>query len=381
MSVLINEEIERSGGWINFERYMQMALFTPRLGYYAGDRSIFGVEGDYVTAPEIGSLFTSCLAEQIVEALDAAGNRARKSSMDILEFGAGNGELASTLLDLLAREDKLPGRYMILETSAALQSRQVEVIAKLPKRIQQRVHWIDSLPETICGVVLANEVLDAMPVQKFRIDDTGSAVPLGVTVSEAGYSWQMAPEDRGSERDVAGLVGDLDLPVGYQSESSRLIPAWIRSVADRLTTGLLLLVDYGYDRRTYYHPERSMGTLMCHYRHHAHGDPFLWPGLQDITAHVDFTLVAESAQREGLDVLGYSDQAGYLLEAGLPEIYPKRLAAAGIGSPAGMALAAEARRLTMPQEMGEQFKVIALGRNMPRPTAFSRRNLVPRLHA
>ena len=379
MSAYLADQIEANGGWISFERFMEIALYAPGMGYYTGRREIFGAEGDYVTAPGIGSLFATCLAGQIAEVFEAMGTPARPAdAYDILEFGAGNGAMAVALLDALAQRDALPKCYRILETSGPLQSRQEEQVASLPSELRKRVQWIHSVPEKSCGVVLANEVLDAMPVQRFRVDRTGNAVLLGVTIRDGAFAWQAAA----TECEIVGALGiveQLDLPAGYESECSRLVPAWIRSVADSLSRGLMILVDYGYDRRTYYHEDRSSGTLMCHYRHHAHTDPFLWPGLQDITAHVDFTLVADAAEAAGLEVLGYSDQAGFLLQAGLPALYAERLETVGVGSKEAMALAAETRRLTMPQEMGEQFKVIALGRNVPQPSAFGERNLLTRL--
>jgi SAM-dependent MidA family methyltransferase len=382
------EQINREDGWISFEHYMDMALFTPGLGYYAADREVFGAGGDFVTAPVIGSLFATCLAGQVAETLHGMAGSAAGSGEtdhDVIEFGAGTGALAVALLNSLGQLEALPRRYLILEPGASLRTRQQDAIDRLPEALRRRVHWIDRLPENLEGVVLANEVLDAMPVNRFRINGAGDAKRLGVTVEEGAFAWQTEPAGGEGSSTADGILKAVtaaqDLAPGYESEFSRMIPAWITSVAESLSRGLLLLADYGYDRRTYYHPDRSMGTLMCHYRHHAHGDPFILPGLQDITAHVDFTAVAEAACGAGLDLLGYSDQAGFLLEAGLAEIYTRQLDAAGIGSPGAMALAAEARRLTMPHEMGDQFKLIALGRGVPAPAAFQRRNLASRLQA
>ncbi len=356
---------------------MELALYAPGLGYYAADREVFGAAGDYVTAPVIGDLLATCLAGQIAGVLHGGGTDSCPGPDGILEFGAGTGALIAGLLPALEAIDSLPAQYYILEPGPVLRVRQQDAIAELPSRLRDRVQWIDQLPGSFDGVMLANEVLDAMPVQRFRVDASGRPMLLGVAMNDDSLDWAIAPQGTAP----LALPTDLALPPGYESEWSRLAPAWIRSVADCLDHGLVLLVDYGYDRRTYYHPDRSMGTLMCHYRHHAHGDPFLWPGLQDITAHVDFTAVANSATASGLDVLGYSDQAGFLIHAGLAEIHAERLEVLGVGTPAAMALAAETRRLTMPQEMGEQFKVLALGRGIDPPESFRRRNLASRLAA
>mgnify|MGYP001811782807 FL=1 len=314
MSAYLVDQIEANGGWISFERFMEIALYAPGMGYYSGRREIFGAEGDFVTAPGIGSLFATCLAGQIAETFDALETPASSAdTCGILEFGAGNGAMAVALLDALAQRDALPDCYWILETSGPLQSRQEEQVASLPWELRKRVQWIHSIPEKFCGVVLANEVLDAMPVQRFRVDQAGNAVPLGVTIYEGAFAWQVAAAE-GETVGALGIVEQLGLPAGYESEYSRMVPAWIKSVADSLSRGLMILVDYGYDRRTYYHEDRSSGTLMCHYRHQAHTDPFLWPGLQDITAHVDFTAVAEAAVAAGLNVSGYTTQAYFLLD-------------------------------------------------------------------
>ncbi len=367
----IRSEILDEGGWISFERYLHLALYTPALGYYAGRRQIFGADGDYVTAPGLGSLFAACVAGQVAEVLAAPGmppgGRAPEAPLEIVEFGAGSGDLAAMLLLELDRLGALPGRYSILETGAALRARQKERIAELPGPIANRVRWLREMPARVRGVILANEVLDAMPFHRFRVQPDGRVSALGVRAADDGFCWdsgEALPE-------TAALAREFGLPPGYESEWSRQVPAWVRTAAERLEVGVMLLVDYGYDRRTYYHADRSMGTMRCHYRHLAHDDPFLWPGLQDITAHVDFSGVCEAARAAGLTLLGYADQARFLVGAGFAEIYAGRHREAGAGSPQAMALAAEARRLTMPGEMGEQFKCIALGRNCNGLSAFA----------
>ena len=367
----IRSEIRDRGGWISFERYMHLALYTPALGYYAGRRRIFGAGGDYVTAPGLGGLFAACVARQVAEVLAAPGmpvaGREPDAPLEVVEFGAGSGDLAAMLLLELDDLGALPDRYSILEPGAALRARQEERIAGLPGPIADRVRWLREMPARVRGVILANEVLDAMPFHRFRVRPDGRAAALGVRVADDGFCW--GPGEAPAE--VAALAGALGLPPGYESEWSRQVPAWVRTAAGCLEAGVMLLVDYGYDRRTYYHGERGMGTMRCHYRHLVHDDPFLWPGLQDITAHVDFSGVCEAARAAGLTLLGYADQARFLIGAGFADIYAGRHRAAGAGSPQAMALAAEARRLTLPGDMGEQFKCIALGRNCDGLSAFA----------
>ena len=373
---LIREEIRSEGGWIDFAKYMQMAMYSPGLGYYAANWDVFGAAGDFVTAPGLGGLFAACLATQVKGILEDPG-MALENETGIFEFGAGNGDLAVGLLPELDRLGALPAHYTILETGAALQARQQDRIGSLPAELAERVRWIDSLPSSLHGVVIANEVLDAMPFERFRIRTDGAVVALGVQASPDGFGWAEGE----CTDELAAFLQNMALPPGYESEWNRQAPAWVRSIGERLRSGVMLLVDYGYDRAAYYHPERSTGTMHCHYRHHVHDDPFLWPGLQDITAHVDFSAVSDAAREVGLKLLGYLDQARFLIGAGFGEIYAERHASAGLDSPQAVALANEARRLTMPQEMGEQFKVIALGSGCRAPAAFANQDQSYRLVA
>lgn len=381
LEALIREEMEREGGWIDFERYMTLAMSAPGLGYYTANADVFGAAGDYVTAPGLGGLFAACLATQVADVLSdpglAGGAGGSGEAPGILEFGAGIGDLAADLLLELERLGAPPVNYHIVETSPALRFRQQQRIRDLPESLSDRVTWLDRLPTRFDGVVLANEVLDAMPFHRFRILEDGSAAALGVRDTSAGMTWAVGP----ATAEMAGFAATLGLPAGYESEWSRQAPAWVRSVGERLGAGVMLLVDYGYDRATYYHPDRRTGTMHCHYRHQTHDDPFLWPGLQDITAHVDFTAIAAAGAGSGLALQGYLDQAGFLIGAGFAEIYAERHAGAGVGSPRAISLANEARRLTMPHEMGEQFKVVALGRGCRPPAAFAGRDQSHRLAA
>lgn len=352
----IRDAIAEAGGWISFERYMAMALYEPGLGYYSAGAAKFGPAGDYVTAPELSPRFGRCLARQCAEVLEQVSDGV------ILEFGAGTGALAATMVETLADRGMTPA-YWILEPSAELRARQQARLAALPAGTRERVHWLDSLPEEpFNGVVVANEVLDAMPVQRFR--KRGDALEvLGVTASEGGFAKAERPAPAvlaGTVRERLATSGEL-LPDEYESEICEAHGPWIATLAELLDTGLVLLVDYGFPRHEFYHPDRYMGTLMCHYRHRAHSDPFLWPGLQDITAHVEFTTVAEAAQASGLQVAGFTSQAQFLVNTGLLDDLPDPAEDAA----ARLAETNAINRLTSPAEMGDLFKVLALTRGLP----------------
>jgi SAM-dependent MidA family methyltransferase len=353
---LIRREIRDSGGALPFSRYMELCLYSPGHGYYSAGTQKFGAAGDFVTAPEISPLFGRCLARTcngVLEQLEEG---------DILEFGAGTGALAATLLAELELLGRLPGRYLIIERSGDLRSRQQETLHRLEPRLLERVVWLDGLPVGgFRGVLLANEVLDAMPVERFRWNSAGIE-RFYVECQGDAFGW-CAREAHHPEllAAVRRLDEDPGLLPGYVSEINLLISPWLQGIAALLDRGLLLLVDYGYPRREYYHPQHREGTLMCHYRHHAHENPFLWPGLQDITAHVDFTAVAEAGVAAELDVLGYTNQAYFLLDCGLECL----LQGAGpTDSAAYLRQAREAKLLILPGEMGERFKCIGLGRGI-----------------
>jgi len=348
----IRGEVLAAGGALPFSRYMELCLYSPGLGYYSAGLQKFGADGDFVTAPEISPLFGQCLAQCCASALQTLG------AGNILEIGAGSGRLAVDLLAGLEQLDRLPDRYLILERSADLRERQQALLrAELP-RLADRVAWLDDLPERrFRGVVLANEVLDAMPVERFRWD--GKQVERVCVQGEDGrFGWaDCAAASAELSAAMLPLCQEYQLAQGYVSEVNLMLPAWLRGIATALEQGVLLLADYGYPRREYYHPQRNLGTLMCHYRHHTHADPFLWPGLQDLTAHVDFTAVAEAASAAGLDVAGYTTQAAFLLDCGLEQL----LLAQGDPASAGYLRAVQqVKTLIMPGEMGERFKFIAL---------------------
>jgi SAM-dependent MidA family methyltransferase len=327
----LRAEVAAAGGWIPFARYMELALQA----YYGRSDRQFGAQGDFVTAPELGSLFGRTLARQLRDL----------EPESILELGAGSGALAQTLLKELGCE------YLILETSAALRARQMA-------QLGNRVRFLDSLPSAFRGVVIANEVVDAMPVHLVRWED-GGVFERGVTLAE-----NLAWADRPARGELLEEAKAIDVPVPYESEIGLAARAWMRTLGERLEEGAIFVIDYGFSYREYYHPQRAMGTLMCHARHRAHGNPLVQPGEQDITAHVDFSALAHAAREAGLDVLGYATQAQFLVNCGITDV----LAQANVENALRYApIAAEAQKLLSPAEMGELFKVLALGRGVKQP--------------
>lgn len=352
---MLRDEIATKGP-MPFDRYMEMALYTPGLGYYSGGSRKFGETGDFITSPEISSVFARCLARQCVQVFELSGAAA------ILEFGAGSGALAVDLLDELRRLDHLPDRYLILELSAELRSRQQALIAERLPDLAERVEWIVQLPAQFSGVMIANEVLDAMPVSRFRIDRGRVQEAFVVMRGERlALVWD-EPKTPGLDVIVAGLPKD-PWPEGYESEVNLRAQPWLQAIAEMLQSGVLLAIDYGYGRAEYYHPQRQRGTLICHYRHRAHDDPLVYPGLQDITANVDFTAVAEAGLAAGFALSGYATQAFFLMGCGLDQI----VAATDPESPGYIDLVQGVKRLTLPTEMGERFKVMGLSKGIDAP--------------
>jgi SAM-dependent MidA family methyltransferase len=371
----IREFITAQGGTIGFDAFMRLALYAPGLGYYSAGATKFGRDGDFVTAPEISRLFSQCMARQVAEILGDGGG-------DVLELGAGLGTLAADVLAELSALDCLPAHYYILEVSADLAERQRARLAQLPADLARRVQWLERWPERpLRGVVLANEVLDAMPVSRFLLRGPPGRQrvrALGVAVAGEGFAWRELDPPAELEHAVIAVIETLPapLPDGYVSEICLAFQPWLSSLAARLEEGVALLVDYGLPRAQLYHPERSAGTLRCHFRHRAHDDPFINVGLQDITAWVDFTRVAEAADSAGLDVLGFATQAAFLIGAGMESLLTTEMQLAGSDLQNQARLAGEARRLMLPGEMGEIFKVIALGRGHDAPlSGFATQNL------
>jgi SAM-dependent MidA family methyltransferase len=368
---LMRAEARVRGGLLPFDRFMELALYAPGLGYYAAGARKLGPGGDFVTAPEISPLFGRCIARQCIDVFHALGGG------DVLELGAGTGALAADLLSGLASEDRLPRRYLILEPSGDLRHRQRELLTARVPGLIGRVEWLDDLPRDLDGVLLANEVADAIPVHRFVVRDDGS--PAEIFVRPAGDGWEEIadePESPGLADAVAELQRDgLATEPGYVSEINLRLGPWVAALAAAMGRGLALLIDYGYPRGEYYHADRRAGTLMCHYRHRAHGDPYVHVGLQDITAHVDFSLLAASGRAAGLEVAGFATQAHFLMGCGLEE-----LLAEAAGDPEGLPLMLGARQLVMPSGMGERFRVLGLSKGVDRPwRGFSLRDLGGRL--
>ena len=348
----IRDEIRRADGWIAFARYMELALYAPGLGYYAAGARKFGPAGDFVTAPELTPLFGQALARQVVQVLETGDG-------DILELGAGSGRLALDLCLELERLGHAPVRYSILEVSPALRQRQRQLFADQAPHLLGQVVWLDVLPAAFQGVVIANEVLDALPVHLVH-RQAGGLYERGVVWKGDALAWDERPPPAGELLAAAQRLpnaGDCLTEIGLAG------PALVRSLGTSLARGCLLFLDYGFPRTEYYHPQRTSGTLMCHYRHHAFDDPFFLPGLTDITAHVDFTAVADAGLEAGLDVMGYATQAQFLMNCGLLE----QLARLDPGSLAYARQAAAVQKLLSPSEMGEFFKVMALGKGLGKP--------------
>ena len=349
----IRQDIAAKGGWISFARYMELALYAPGLGYYTAGAHKFGEAGDFITAPELSPLFGRTLARQAAEIMS-------HSAPHILELGAGSGKLAADMLAELEHLGSLPGSYAILEVSADLRARQQALLCERLPHLKDRVRWLDELPEKISGAVIANEVLDALPVHLVRWRDS-ALTERGVADSTNGFIWQECPI---GDAALLQAAQQTRVPDDYVSEICLAARGLITSLAQRLQQGALLFIDYGFGAREFYHPQRSEGTLMCHYRHHAHDDPFYLPGLQDITAHVNFTDIAECGIDAGLELLGYTSQAYFLINNGLAdlmnEVSPENVRAY-------LPLSAQMQKLTSPAEMGDLFKAIALGKGMEAP--------------
>jgi len=357
LALLIQDKISQNGGWLSFADYMHMALYTPGLGYYSGGAKKFGMGGDFVTAPEISPLFAQAMANQVAQVLV-------ETQGDVLELGAGSGRLAVDLLLALQALNQLPAYYFILEVSTYLRQVQRESIQKsLPANLAERVIWLDALPDNFVGVMLGNEVLDAVPVHLIYNPTSTDAQALserGVAFNGEFY-WQDKPLPAGKLLD---LVRTYELPDDYLTEVSPAALGLVAGLASALGHGAIILVDYGFSAREYYHPQRNLGTLMCHYQHYAHVDPLVYVGLQDITAHVDFSRVANAGEHNGLALMGFCSQAQFLMNCGILEILSQV-------SPHDMAryapLAAAAQKLLSPAEMGDLFKVIALGKRLGQP--------------
>jgi SAM-dependent MidA family methyltransferase len=405
---LIHAEINKHDGWLSFTRFMELALYAPGFGYYTAGAHKFGESGDFTTAPELSALFGRTLARQAIEVM-------QQSEPHILELGAGSGKLALDILSELERLNHLPQRYNILEVSADLRERQRALLRERVPHLADRVHWLDTLPEKFSGFIVANEVLDALPVHLVHWRDSaitergvalnpdnllepnrslppcrgkarmgvelmntntstpsltlplqgGGDVVISNEFSDLKSSSDVIRQDhRISDAALLQSAQQIGVPDGYVSEICLAARGLIQSLAQCLEQGAMLFIDYGFGAREYYHPQRNTGTLMCHYRHHAHDDPFYWPGLQDITAHVNFTDIAECGIDAGLELQGYTTQAFFLINSGITALVANT-------SPENLReylpLSAQLQKLTSPAEMGELFKVIAFGKKMANP--------------
>ena len=358
LAALIRNEIAARGP-IPFSRYMELCLYAPGLGYYSAGKTKFGAAGDFVTAPELGDLFARCIAGTLAPTLREIGEAA-----DFVELGGGSGRFAVAALREFATIGTLPRRYRILEPAADLRERQrAHVAASLPHDLAARVEWIDSPPEQAWrGVLFANEVLDALPTTRFALH-AGEVYEEYVAVRDVAFERVDRPADALVSAAVRHVERYLDAPFadGYRSEILPQLPYWMPAVIGTLERGVAMFVDYGYPRSEFYLPERNDGTLVCHYRHRAHADPLYRPGLQDITAFVDFTAVAEAATGAGFELVGYAPQGQFLLASGLPALIEESV---DMDEVERMRIVAEAKRLTLPGEMGERFQAIAFARGV-----------------
>ncbi|MBA3754738.1 MAG: SAM-dependent methyltransferase [Nitrosomonas sp.] len=360
VQTMIRDKIHAADGWISFEQFMDLALYAPGMGYYNSGTTKLGSAGDFVTAPEISSLFGRTLAHQVIQ-ISRQVNQA-----DILEFGAGSGKLALDLLLELEKSDALPGKYLILEISAELRQRQQLLLVNAVPHLIHLIKWLEQLPAQFNGIILANEVLDAMPVHIVSWHHN-AIFERGVTWQNNQFAWQDRPIQNVELHHAASQL-TLQINPGnnlidaYVSEINLAASHFMLSLIDILQQGVILLIDYGFGRNEYYHPQRNQGTLMCHYRHHAHDDPFYLPGLQDITSHVDFSAITTAAENTELILLGYTTQAYFLINCGITEI----LAQTSVEDTNNyLPQANQLQKLISPAEMGELFKVIAFGKNFP----------------
>ena len=357
VAAFIRERIDSAGGVLPFDEYMEAVLYAPGLGYYAAGSRKFGPGGDFVTAPELGPLFGQCLAREVGPVL-ASLKQAR-----VLEFGAGSGALAVSLIEALSTLDQLPERYCILEVSPDLRERQRNRLEPIANQHRLDIEWLERMPDApLEGVILANEVVDAFPVTRFRVLN-GKPVRAGVCIDGDGFAWDWI-DDLGNDQSTMNLVREYQLKEGYTSEVCPRTRAWMGALTSALQRGVVLVIDYGFPAAEYYLPERSEGTLRCHYQHQAHNDPLIYPGIQDVTSHVDFSALADAGRESGLEVLGYTSQEAYLLGLGLLELASPQ---PNDDERQILKTAAEVKELILPSQMGEAFKVMAFGKQADKP--------------
>ena len=343
---LIKQEIAASNGWMTFSRFMDLALYAPGLGYYVSGSTKFGETGDFVTASSFTPLFGATLARQISEIMSV-------TTRQIMELGAGDGSLAVDIIMELERLDALPSTYFILDVSPYMKTKQQDLILRRAPHLLSLFSWLDDVPKQISGVVFANELFDALPVNLIKVEDK-QILERGVSLGGHGFHWS----DKKAQGELLKIATNLDLHPPYLTEIGLVGRALMEKLVSNFDTAIFLLIDYGFRRAEYYHPQRSQGTLMCHYKHHAHDDPFFSPGLQDITAHVDFTSLAEIAKNLDLEVLGYCSQAQFLINCGITDLISESI---DKDRSTGNLLGYSLNKLLSPGEMGELVKVMAVG--------------------
>lgn len=357
----LREEIAAHGP-MPFSQYMERCLYAPGLGYYSAGKTKFGEAGDFITAPELGELFARCVVNATYPVIEMLGE-----SADFLELGGGSGAFAEAALKAFAAQGAVPRRYYILEPSADLRERQRDrLAASLPSELFAHVLWLDRPPEQDWqGVLFANEVIDALPTTRFTLR-AGEVYEEYVALDGEGRLMRV---DRPADALVSGAVRhverdlEAEFPEGYRSEILPQLPYWIQAIAGSLTAGVMLFIDYGYVRREYYLPERNDGTLRAYYRHRSHNDPLYLPGLNDLTASVDFTALAEACNSAGFGVAGYMPQAQFLIGSGLQDIFGVAYEAAA-DEAARYDLAQQVKKLTLPEQMGERFQAMLFARGM-----------------
>ncbi len=361
----IKDACSQAGGWIGFSEFMNIALYQPGLGYYTSGSQKFGAKGDFITAPEVSPLFGQCLAKQIAEVLGNFQKNSNEKAV-VLEFGAGSGVLAVDILLELERLGSLPDQYLILELSSELIHRQQQILKEKVSHLFERIQWLDRLPEDVNNaVIIANEVLDAMPVECFRVHhNVVESLMVGMENDELIARYVSADSKVVDKLSSIKQRSDIEFPEGYCSEYNPSISGWLSALDGKIDKLVVLLIDYGYNEKEYYHADRSSGTLMCYYQHRAHDDFLWWPGLQDITAFVNFTDVAYCAVDLNLEVCGYTTQAAFLLANGLSELHAMQVTD---DARQQIKLSQQIKTLTLPSEMGERFKVMALTKNYEEP--------------
>lgn len=354
LQALLKARIKKHGK-ISFHDYMHYVLYEPGLGYYSAGSCKLGVAGDFITAPELSPLFAAGIVQQLLPAFSFL------KKWDWLELGAGTGKLAKAILSTLSEQQALPEHYYILEVSADLKQRQQQALRmQLPQNIFSRIVWLDQLPQDFQGIILANEVCDALAVHRFYIDETGVVQEYFIDLKEDQFIECL---DYSSSAYLQERIKQLSIQGPYSSEINLQQEALLKTLSDSLHTGMILFIDYGFPAKEFYHPDRNQGTLMCHYQHHAHSEALFWPGLQDITAHVDFTALARAGIESGLSLLNFSTQAAWLLNGQILELAAKRWITL---SDTDRLLEKQAvHKLLAPEEMGELFKVLLFGKNLP----------------